>query len=430
MNKQSKTLKRTIVLISLPLTKTKIDILNYVSQVYGKTLAEALEYMWSNNISSWAKAKKILYRNIREKYPNIPSHYIHEAIRDASQRIKSFKKLKKKGLAKTNKPVIKKWSVSCDNQLWKLTLEGVGIATHKGWINIPLQLHKLFWRYYNYGWILRSSARWKLVGNKLYLYVVFMKNIEIEVITSAKIYGIDVNENNVTIYEYPSNKAVTIVTNFSKIVLGYAYRRARIQQRWSKELGVKGDRRLKVALKKFREKNVKKDIKLKLAKEVINVVRDGVVVLEELPKRFQDRVIERGRRLNGLDVHRLKQSSIRGVHKLITEKLTEHGIPYVLVNPSYTSSTCPVCDSKLVPMTGYAQRNGWKPRLMKCPKCGFRHDRDVIGAMNLVKKYLLDVGGRAVSLPKGAHDPHVEWLVATVKRGPEAQPVLTRPTMT
>ncbi len=80
-------------------------------------------------------------------------------------------------------------------------------------------------------------------------------------------------------------------------------------------------------------------------------------------------------------------------------------------------------------MTGNAQRNGWKPRIMKCLKCGFMHDRDVIGAMNLVRKCLLDVG-RVPFTPKGAHDLHVEWLVATMKRGEEAQPVLARPTMT
>jgi len=46
----------------------------------------------------------------------------------------------------------------------------------------------------------------------------------------GKLYGIDVNENNVTIYSYSDGKAVIVITNFSKVVLGYAYRRARIQQ--------------------------------------------------------------------------------------------------------------------------------------------------------------------------------------------------------
>jgi len=430
LNKQLKTLERTVILTSLPLTKAKVEVLSYIYRVYGKILVEALEYMRSNNITSWVKVKKILYRRFREKYPDVPSHYIHEAIRDASQRLKSFKKLMKRGLARTDKPIVRRWSVGCDNQLWKLSFEGVRIATHKGWVNIPLRFHKLFWRYYNSGWTLRSSARWKLVGSKLYLYVVFMRNIEVRSVCSTRIYGIDINENNVTIYCFPKNKAITIITNLSKIVLGYAYRRARIQQKWSKLFGVKDNRRLRASLRKLKERNLKRDIRFKLARKIIKIVKDGTVVLEKLPKRFQDKVIEKDKRLNGLDIHRLKQSSIRGIHKLITEKLEEHSIPHVLVNSSHTSSLCPICGSKLVPMTGHAQRNGWKPRIMTCSRCGFIHDRDVVGAMNLVRKYLLDVGGYAVCLPKGAHDLHVEWFVTTMRHGVEAQPVLVRPIMT
>jgi putative transposase len=273
-----------------------------------------------------------------------------------------------------------------------MTLSGVKIATQKRWLNVPLQLHKQFWKHYNSGWVLRSSARWKIAEDKLYLYVVFAKNVEEKRENTAKIYGVDINENNATVYEYPANKATTIVTNFSKIVLGYAYKRARIQQRWSKTYGVDGNRRVRYALRKLRERNVKRDAKHKLVRRILDIVKDGLVVLEKLPKRFQDRVIEKSKVLNGVDVHRLKQSSIRGIYKMVAEKLAEHGVPYVLVNPFYTSSTCPMCNSKLSPMTGSAQRSGWRPRLMKCPSCVFVHDRDVVGAMNLVRKYLLDVG--------------------------------------
>ena len=116
---------------------------------------------------------------------------------------------------------------------------------------MPLQLHKQFWKHYNSGWVLRGSARWKIAEDKLYLYVVFAKNVEEKRENTAKIYGVDINENNVTVYEYPANKATTIVTNFSKIVLGYAYKRARIQQRWSKTYGVDGNRRVRYALRKL-----------------------------------------------------------------------------------------------------------------------------------------------------------------------------------
>ena len=48
---------------------------------------------------------------------------------------------------------------------------------------------------------------------------------------------------------------------------------------------------------------------------------------------------------------------------------------------------------------------------------------------SLVRKYLLDVSPVPLGT-KGAHDPHVKRLVATMKYGVEAQPVLARPTMT
>jgi len=35
---------------------------------------------------------------------------------------------------------------------------------------------------------------------------------------SGKLYGIDVNENNVTMYSYLDEKAVIVTTNFSKVV--------------------------------------------------------------------------------------------------------------------------------------------------------------------------------------------------------------------
>ncbi len=44
MNKQSKTLERTVILVSLPLTRSKIEALTHIYHVYGRILVEALEY--------------------------------------------------------------------------------------------------------------------------------------------------------------------------------------------------------------------------------------------------------------------------------------------------------------------------------------------------------------------------------------------------
>uniref|UniRef100_A0A7J3KH56 Cas12f1-like TNB domain-containing protein n=1 Tax=Staphylothermus marinus TaxID=2280 RepID=A0A7J3KH56_STAMA len=422
MKNQPGSLERTVVLVSPELTSRKLTALSYVYEAYGEILREALDYMYSKNVVSWVKAKKELYRYFREKYPELSSHYIHEAIRDASTRLKSFLKLKKKGLAYTDKPEVKQWSVGCDNQLWKLTLQGVSLATHIGWVNIPLLLHKQFYRYYNTGWVLRSSCRWKLENGKLKLYVVFSKSAK-QKGNYSKAIGVDVNENNVTLFILLDNKAVTVVTNHSRIVLGYAYRRRAIQLRYRNN-----SRTLRKALMKLREADVKKDLRNKVASFVVKIAsaENAVVVLEKLPKRFQDRALEKNG-LKSLDAHRLKQSAIRGIQKQIVEKALEHGVRVELVDPRGTSRLCPVCGSSLAPVTGNAQRRGWSPRFMKCTKCGFTHDRDVIGAWNIALK--LNVSPVPLG-SKGVHDLHVEWLVATMKRGEETQPVPEKPTET
>jgi len=59
------------------------------------------------------------------------------------------------------------------------------------------------------------------------------------------------------------------------------------------------------------------------------------------------------------------------------------GAPIVIVDPRDTSSECPNCGSKL-------EENGY--RRLKCPRCKFEADRDVIGKLNIGKKALKMLG--------------------------------------
>ncbi|MEM3204591.1 MAG: hypothetical protein QW232_10355, partial [Saccharolobus sp.] len=189
----------TVVLVSPRITGKKANSLYHIYKTYGEILKEALDYMYLKGVTSWKKAKKELYRYFREKYPDLPSHYIYEAVRDAAARLKSFRKRKKKGHAYTEKPEVKKWSVSCDDHLWKLTFQGVAISTHKGRIKIPLFFHKQFYIRYNSGWVIRNSSRWRIEDGRLKLYVVFTKSIT-QTTDYSKVIGVDVNENNVTLF--------------------------------------------------------------------------------------------------------------------------------------------------------------------------------------------------------------------------------------
>ncbi|MEM4868557.1 MAG: transposase, partial [Ignisphaera sp.] len=81
----------------------------------------------------------------------------------------------------------------------------------------------------------------------------------------------------------------------------------------------------------------------------------------------------------------------------IVYEALERGLAVRYVNPVKTSSTCPRCGNKL-------ESNG--NRVMRCTRCGFIGDRDVIACINLFLRYSR-CGGLGVPLnaPKPDENP-------------------------
>jgi len=102
-------------------------------------------------------------------------------------------------------------------------------------VKIDLKPHKQFYKYINRGWELASEARIKLVKRerKIIVYLIFRKEIELRKETRGVI-AVDVNENNVTMLV--DGVAYLFETDLRDIVLGYHYRRKRIQEKYDKLL--------------------------------------------------------------------------------------------------------------------------------------------------------------------------------------------------
>ena len=77
----------------------------------------------------------------------------------------------------------------------------------------------------------------------------------------------------------------------------------------------------------------------------------------------------------------------------VIAKAIEHNVPIIVVDPRNTSSTCPRCGSRLV----------YVHRLAVCRICGFKRDRDSVGAMNIwlraLKAYAGEPGSSPSALP-------------------------------
>jgi len=68
----------------------------------------------------------------------------------------------------------------------------------------------------------------------------------------------------------------------------------------------------------------------------------------------------------------------------------KRGISVITVDPRNTSTACPACESKLVEI-GY--------RRLRCLKCDFEADRDLVGALNIRRRAikLIQMGGSLIT---------------------------------
>jgi putative transposase len=83
--------------------------------------------------------------------------------------------------------------------------------------------------------------------------------------------SVDVNENHVAVLV--DDRVYLFETGFRDIVLGYYYRRKRVQERYDKLYGVNCRVKRRI-FRKLKERRKKSDLKWKLANIVVRVTRE------------------------------------------------------------------------------------------------------------------------------------------------------------
>jgi len=379
---------KTVVVRSTPLPRKVFRVFIELEGMYRNMVEQLVLYAVRNGITSFTRLKALKYRELRSLYPQLPSHYAYTVCQDASTRAKSFLKLKKRGLTRRDYPEVNRVSIWLDDHLWRLkSLMSIEIATHKGWVTIELEPHKQYWKYLNGGWRLASEAKVKLdkKNRRLIVYLVFKKCVEM--FKPRGFISVDVNENHVAVLV--DDKAFLFETGFRDIVLGYYYRRKRIQERYDKLYGASCRARGRI-LKRLKERRKKSDLKWKLANIVVRVAREKqyAVVLEELGEEPAKEMINNVK--DDQLRHRIYQASFKGVQRAIEEKAREHGVPVIYIDPKNTSRMCPVHNAKIVYSNGC--------RIGRCSKGGELWHRDVVACYNLLLRARVGNGSNAPSL--------------------------------
>jgi IS605 OrfB family transposase len=379
---------RTVIVKSTPLPRKIFRVFVELEGMYRNMVERLVLYASRSGVTSFTKLKALKYWELRSLYPQLPSHYAYTTCQDASTRARSFFKLKEKGLTEKEYPEVNRISIWLDDHLWRMNgLISIELYTHRGWITIGLEPHEQYWRYVDGGWRMTSEAKAKLDrrNRQLIIYLTFKKSVEVHELRGF--IPVDVNENHVAILI--DNKVYLFETGFRDIVLGYYYRRKRIQEKYGRLLGVNCKVKRKIFWK-LREKKRKSDLKWKLANIVVREARKRqyAIVLEKLGGGPAKDMISRIR--DDQLRHRIYQASFKGFQKAVEEKAREHSVQVIYVDPENTSKMCPIHDAKIVYSNG--------SRVGRCSKGGEPRHRDVVACYNLLLRARLGDGSTASSL--------------------------------
>jgi putative transposase len=350
-----------------------ISEIHHLFAEYRRIVNELIEYAHLYRTTSFISLHHAKYRELRRRYPTLPSHYINTARRLTASVYKSFIEQKKLGMCEKERPTFKGRTIWLDKQLFKLDTNGwkVSMAVHGGrWITLKLLYGKYHQKFKD---MKLSEARLVLEkdGN-LYLNVVFRQAVMLpEIGADAKVIAVDVNEN---IIVYGNDDFIErLETNEGIIRTRYFLKRRRIKSK------VRGKELRRKLLDKYRGREWRrvKEIYYKAVKRIIDKAKEAdvkIIVMEDL--KHLNRKDKGSRELNG----RLHRWSYRRFQRILEYKAKLCGLHVKYVNPRGTSKTCPICGSELEESS-----NG--RRLRKCKRCGLEEDRDAIAVKNLTKRY-------------------------------------------
>jgi len=338
----------------------------------------------------------------------LPSRVIEGAYIIAGRIVKSFRKRKKKGLTRKDKPEYKRVMITIPNTInWRFNKVSVSVLTHKGWVEIPLRVTKQFTHYLYEGWRVSQELKLRLVGRKVLVWLTFEKEVEVETKEGNHI-SIDVNENNITVAVFEDFKLRELrryETGLGRIVANYSLRREEITKGNSTK-----NELVKKKLRRLREKERKIDVLRKTVKRITDLARslNAKVIVGKFSSRAKEKMEgDKNAKLR----HRIHQWSV----VKFVEMLKTQPIDVAEVSESYTSSINPFDGKRLrrgkqivekvirvfnpYLMTGAAHEGGG----IKVFKVYARYlesgevllERDSIAPLNLAKK----VDGRVVVFP-------------------------------
>jgi len=275
------------------------------------------------------------------------------------------------------KPVLRRLSARVDRYDYRLDLDSMTL-TLKLHSNYEVRLRLVaskerverFEGWSNYELVVKYD------GRSFWVSVYFRRAVK--AVKPRTVMAIDLNFDNVTLAVFTLDGRLLRLKRFKtphRRVLTHRMWIERIQGRYPRSWRfTKGVRR---AIERHGERirSISWDYAHKLGELVAELALEyrSLIILEDLEKLKENG--KRDRKFN----KRLGLWFYRRVQFCVEYEAMERGLQVAKVNPRGTSSRCPRCGGKLLE-DGY--------RVLRCRRCGFIGDRDVIATVNLYRRYV------------------------------------------
>lgn len=293
------------------------------------------------------------------------------------------------------KPILRKLTARIDKYDYKLELENkiLMLKLHNSYearlkLLVPEERMKKFIDWRNY------ELAVKFDGKDYWVSIYFKKAVQLR--KPRTLIAIDINFDNVTLAVFSKSGRVLKVKRFKtplRRILAHRIWIEKIQKKYPRSWRfTKGVRK---AIKKHgkRIRSIAFDYAYKLGNMVAELASKygSIIVLENLEG------IRENAKKDGEFNKKLSLWFYRRIQFTAEYKALEKGLETAYVNPRRTSSRCSRCGGKLIE-AGY--------RVLRCRKCGYTGDRDVIACMNLFIRYSrCGVPGVTPNAPKPDESP-------------------------
>jgi IS605 OrfB family transposase len=357
---------KRVIKIQLETTEEQSQVLHETMYQFMKVFNMVCSVGYEQRTSNAYTLQKIMYRDCKCAFPHLVSDLHIQAIRKASETVKSVLELTKKGKKVTCPNAnycpprynIHAFKIYWDNKI-------VSLSTTRGRMHLPFKMP----HYANYA-VGNKTATADLIyyKGKFYFYVTI--NLPaVEFVSNGKAIGVDLG---VTRPAVSSDNHFHGDKHMKEVIKRIFRLRRALQANGSKS----AKRHLRCLAD--REQRFRRDCDHVISSSIVKGVEPGTTIVLENLTNIRNRV----KVYHGEASRRLHSWSFLQLRTFLEYKAEGKGCRVVLIDPRKTSQRCSRC--------GYIYRGNRRSQSeFLCRKCGFHLNADLQASRNIRDKFLV-----------------------------------------